>query len=163
MKAAEWIDQVSQAMDGASDYRIAKTLGISHATISRYRNGGGTLDTEVCVKVAQVLGIEPLRVIADQEEQRARTPAKRRWWHQIATAAAVILSVALPGKKPEASMTYSASLDAPGIYIMRTIRRMAHALLAAARSVDFSVEGIRHAGRALAPGWLATGRGCALA
>lgn len=135
MKAAEWIDQVAEMLGGASDYAVAKHLNITRATISKYRSERGHMDAEVCIKVAQALGVPELRVIADQEEERAKTPAKRAWWHQIATAAVVILSVAVPGKKLDASTHYLASVERAEIYIMRTLRRLARWLLGAPYAV----------------------------
>jgi predicted transcriptional regulator len=124
MKAREWIDQAKTATGIESDYALAKHLGVTHATVSRYRNGKGTLDNEVATKIAQILGVPEMRVIADQEEERARTPAKRAWWRGIGTAAAVILSVVMTAKKPEASVqneTISAT-DASNHYAKLLLR-----------------------------------------
>lgn len=64
----------------ATDYRLAKILGIAHTAVSRYRVHGGGFDNKTCLKVAELLGIEPLEVIAAIEKDRAKNDSDRDFW-----------------------------------------------------------------------------------
>ncbi len=81
MKASAWIDRVKTAKGWESDYRAAKELGFSPNTISSYRRGKSiTFDENSAVKVADILGIDPIVVLADQAMEHAKSePAKKAW------------------------------------------------------------------------------------
>lgn len=94
MKAADWIDQVKEAKGWASDYRVAKELGLSKNTISNYRGGTRTLDDETAARVAEVLGLEPHIIVIDQVAERTKVDSVR--------ASISDLLVRLSGKNPVA-------------------------------------------------------------
>ncbi|WP_367068610.1 hypothetical protein [Oryzisolibacter sp. LB2S] len=77
MKAFEWIDRVKNERGFASDYAVAKALGITQATISLYRKRGSTLDERASISVAQMLGIAPASVVLDQAAERVKNPEIR--------------------------------------------------------------------------------------
>ncbi len=68
---------------GASDYRVAIILGISHQTISAWRNGRTQMNIETTTKVANELGLDPATVWAKVQLDGARTPASRQVWQAI--------------------------------------------------------------------------------
>jgi hypothetical protein len=74
------IDKARSLCMPPTDYQLAKRLGINHATISRCRNRGGTLDNEASIRLANLLEQDPLDVIAVMEAERAKTPQKRAFW-----------------------------------------------------------------------------------
>lgn len=77
MKAAEWIDRVKEKRGWDSDYRVAKELGLSRATVSKYRTRTPTLDEDIAVKVAQALGLNPAGIVLDQIVERTKSPEVR--------------------------------------------------------------------------------------
>lgn len=77
MKAAEWIDRVKAKRGWDSDYRVAKELGLSRATVSKYRTRTPTLDEESAVKVAGALGMNPAGIVIDQLIERSNSPEVR--------------------------------------------------------------------------------------
>lgn len=77
MKAADWIDRVKKHCGIDSDYGAAKLLGLGRQTISTYRTKGSTLDEEIAVKVAELLGEKPEAVILDQAAERVKSPEAR--------------------------------------------------------------------------------------
>lgn len=77
MKAADWIDRVKTTRGWDSDYRVSKELGLSRATVSKYRTRTPTLDDESAVKVAHALGEAPELVILDQAMERTKNDEAR--------------------------------------------------------------------------------------
>ena len=77
MKAAEWIDRVKSINGIASDYGVAKALGLSRTTVSGYRSRSSTLDEDASIKVAQAIGARPEAVILDQAAERVKSPEAR--------------------------------------------------------------------------------------
>ena len=77
MKAENWIDQVKAAKGLSSDYAAAKALGISRATISKYRSTTPTLDEENAIKIAHALGMNPAGIIVDQVAERSKSAEVR--------------------------------------------------------------------------------------
>lgn len=74
------IDKARTMCAPATDYQLAKRLGIKQQTISRCRMKGGTLDNEAATRLAELLGQEPYDVIAIMEVERAKDPKKRAFW-----------------------------------------------------------------------------------
>jgi hypothetical protein len=78
MKAGNWIDKVKASKGLPSDYAVAKILGLSRFTVSGYRQRpDATLDEDIAIKVANVLGERPEAVVLDQVAERAKDPAIR--------------------------------------------------------------------------------------
>lgn len=77
MRAFEWIDRAKNAAKIESDYAIAKVLGIHRATVSNYRKSRGLLDEEVSIKVAEIIGIPPEKVLIDQLAETVKTPSAK--------------------------------------------------------------------------------------
>lgn len=74
------IDKARSLCIPQTDYQLAKRLGINHATISRCRHRGGTLDNEAATRLAELLAQDPMDVIAIMESERAKTPEKKAFW-----------------------------------------------------------------------------------
>ena len=77
MKAADWIDRVKKQRGWDSDYRVAKELGMSRASVSNYRSRTPTLDEETAIKVASALGERPEAILLDQYAERTKNPEVR--------------------------------------------------------------------------------------
>jgi transcriptional regulator with XRE-family HTH domain len=85
----EFLDAVSAKLGGASDYAIAKELGVTRSAVSRYRNGHGGFDDETAMKVARVLDIDPGAVVTAAHAERSKSPELRRVWASLADRFAV--------------------------------------------------------------------------
>ena len=92
MKAANWIDKLKDAHGWESDYRVAKELGVRPQTVSNYRTRDSTLDDQMAMKVAQLLGLNPALVMADQAAERTKDEGVRSAWTSI-------LKILLPKEK----------------------------------------------------------------
>ena len=95
MKAEDWIDKVKTAKGLTSDYSAGKTLGISRATISKYRNGTPTLDEANALKVALALDVDPAAVIIDQIAERAKNSDLSTSLHKLARQLCILCKEAI--------------------------------------------------------------------
>ena len=94
MKAAEWIDRIKTTKGWESDYRVAKELGLSKQTISKYRGPTPTFDEEMALRVAEALGIDPAAVLIDQLAERSKVPAISAALHKVANQLCILCKVA---------------------------------------------------------------------
>jgi len=74
------LEEVRKQMDGATNYRIEKKLGISTQRLSDYAKGTAHADAYACAKFAEVLERDPLEVIAQVEADAAKTEERRAFW-----------------------------------------------------------------------------------
>lgn len=127
MKTAEYLDALRAHLRLPSDYAAAKVLGVTVSSASGYRNGKHTFDDATALRVAELLEIDPQRVVADMHAERAKDDRVRAFWQQVAaTAAAVVLGVAIGATPPTARASTGAgsgSADAPGLCIMSNRKR----------------------------------------
>lgn len=61
--------------------------------MSNYRHDRNNADAALSIKIAEVLGINPITVIADIQQEAARTDKSRAFWSKYSSAAAVLLSI----------------------------------------------------------------------
>ncbi len=69
-----------------SDYGLAKKLGVRPSHISNYRNGRSCPDDKMAARLAKLLEIDPLEIVAVANYDRAvRTEnlVSRRLWHRL--------------------------------------------------------------------------------
>ncbi len=83
MKTCDYLDQVMRVRGIASDYALAKALGITRQTISGYRNKKTSLHDDVAIRVAELLGIEPGIVLIDMHAERSKTAEIRNVWERV--------------------------------------------------------------------------------
>lgn len=85
-----------------SDYGIAPILGVTRAAVSNYRRKHGYFDDLVCVRVAEILEIDPIIVISAINAERSKDEKTRLIWANLyekfgGVAAAVLIGVGLIG------------------------------------------------------------------
>lgn len=130
----QYLDAVKERLDLPSDYATAKALGVTRAAISKYRLGTSIPDDLVCARIAEILDVEPMEVIAATNYQRAKTEDARVLWEGIwgkaagaialsLTVCAVGLSVAPTAKAAESGETGNLNAHGASLYIMSNRRR----------------------------------------
>jgi transcriptional regulator with XRE-family HTH domain len=87
MKTIDYLKKVKECIDISSDYALAKKLGVTKQTISGYMNGSRVMDDYIAAKVADVLKINPLRVIAEANAEREKDSQKAEFWRKLASGA----------------------------------------------------------------------------
>lgn len=80
MKTSKYLDRAKQATKSQSDYALAKLLGIDDSALQHYRKGRRIMDTYTATKIAQLLDINPMELIAVAEAERATDAQKRLYW-----------------------------------------------------------------------------------
>ncbi len=146
MKTTEYMDALKRAMGIESDYRLAKMLDVSNQTVSGWRTNVRHPDTLMCYRFAEVLKIDPARVIADIEFERAARTGKvdeaRAWSRYAERATMAVLAVILSawtGIDPNAGAvaapaeqvsTVATSSDSPLYTLSRLLQRTRDAVRA---------------------------------
>ena len=82
MRTQEYLDKAKVSLGLQSDYALAKALKVTQPAISNYR-AGRTFDDDVALKVAEILKIQPLEVIAVANLERAKTEETRAMWKDL--------------------------------------------------------------------------------
>lgn len=80
MNTLEYMAACKARLGIESDYALAKALGLSQTGLSNYRTGRSRMDDDVALKVAEILEVHPLQVIAAANAERAKTPEQKARW-----------------------------------------------------------------------------------
>lgn len=80
MSTLHYLSAVKKRLSIESDYALAKALKIRHSTICGYRAGKSRMDDDVALKIADILGLNPLEVIAAANAERAKSDEMRTVW-----------------------------------------------------------------------------------
>jgi hypothetical protein len=87
MKTTQYLDAVKKKLGIESDYALAPRLGLTRFGVSKLRNGISAMGTTTAAKIAEILEIDPMKVIADAELERGSDDAL---WTRIAQRVAVV-------------------------------------------------------------------------
>ena len=81
----DYLDALRAHFNATSDYQLTKHIkDLSRARISSYRTGKTKFDDYMCMQTAEILGLDPLAVIADIQAERESRPHVREYWIQLA-------------------------------------------------------------------------------
>ncbi|WP_314434655.1 helix-turn-helix domain-containing protein [Massilia timonae] len=83
MNTMELLEAVKVRRGIASDYALAKALGVSQPTVASYRAGNSRISDDVALTVAEILHLHPLQVIAAANAERAKTPEQKARWTDL--------------------------------------------------------------------------------
>lgn len=78
------LNRCKSVLDIESDYRLAKVLGISHTTITHWRNGRSTPSDEAVISICALMQKDPAQAIAQLHAERAKTDIARQFWQNTA-------------------------------------------------------------------------------
>lgn len=70
-----------------TDYRVGKELGVSHQAVTGWRTGRTTFNDEMCLKVANILGLHAEYVLGCVHLERSSSGIMRDFWQGLALAA----------------------------------------------------------------------------
>jgi transcriptional regulator with XRE-family HTH domain len=94
----DFLDALARQYGGASDYALAKRLGVSKQSISNYRSGIRYIGDELAIRIAAELELDPAYVLACVNAEREREPTVSRVWQELARRlAAVVLALGAIG------------------------------------------------------------------
>ncbi|MGN6236985.1 DUF3693 domain-containing protein [Dyella sp.] len=123
------LDKYKKACSLASDNACAVKLGVTRATVSRWRNDLGHPEADSIEAMCTATGEPVARWLPLIEADRARSPAARKVWLKLAQVAASMLLVvtAAASQRVEAhtiSTGFRAIDGGTPVYIMRNCERL---------------------------------------
>lgn len=88
MSTINYINDAKKKMGIQSDYAFCKALQFSQPALSLYRNGKRIIDDYTAAKLAEILDINPLEVIAAANAEREKDLVRREMWLKLARTSA---------------------------------------------------------------------------
>lgn len=88
MNTIWYLDEAKKKLGAGSDYELDKMTGLGQSNIHRYRNGKSVMDDYSCAKIAEILELSPLEVIAAANAEREKDAQKRAFWEALREKAA---------------------------------------------------------------------------
>jgi transcriptional regulator with XRE-family HTH domain len=92
MECAKYVEQVKDQCGLRSDYALAECLGITQPEANLIRRGRKTPNPELCVRIAKVLGLNPVELLLVAQRDKAPKPVKS-YWSMALTAVDVMSQV----------------------------------------------------------------------
>lgn len=80
----ELLNLARERQGGASDYRIAKLLGVPQTTVSNYRTGRSLPANPIAMRLAALAEVDPLQAVVAVNLERAGTAEEREIWQKLA-------------------------------------------------------------------------------
>ncbi len=82
MEVNEYLDEAKKKLGITSDYALARILGITTPSMTRYRKHGGKFDSYMCFKIAEILNIDSRTLIAEMQSESEKDPIKQAFWQE---------------------------------------------------------------------------------
>lgn len=92
-----YLTKLQAKYDGASQYKAANILGVSHQAITNYKKGYRQMNEEVATKMAHELGLDPVKMYAEVRTETAESPETRHFWGRILEMSKTMPALALLG------------------------------------------------------------------
>ena len=83
----DFLEAIKQRHGVSSDYAVSKLLGVTRQSVSHYRRGVNGFEDLVALRVAELLELDPLAVIAARNAERAKRMDVRKIWEGVARKA----------------------------------------------------------------------------
>ena len=97
MNTIEYLREVKARTGIASDYALAARLGVTRSAVSKMQQGETSFSDDVALTVAEILGVNPLVVIAAANAERAKTPEQKARWPGLVEKFSVSFNTLLSG------------------------------------------------------------------
>lgn len=79
----DYLDEMKAKHGMPSDYAAAKAMGVTRSAVSAFRNKKACFDNYTAAKVADLLGVDAMEVIAAVNYERAKTDELRDFWRAL--------------------------------------------------------------------------------
>ena len=87
MKATELLEKVKEKAQTPSDYKLAQILGVSKQKVSALRAEKIKPDAYTYTRIAEILEVDVVEVMAAIELEKAKTEERRLYWEAKAKTA----------------------------------------------------------------------------
>ena len=78
-----YVQEIESRYRTKNGKEIADLLGVAEMSVSRYRNQQKGFADDVAIKAAQLLNIDPKKIVAELQEERATTPETKALWREF--------------------------------------------------------------------------------
>lgn len=115
-----YLDEAKEKHGIKSDSELGRQLGASKQAVSGWRNSPSKPDDYACIRLAELLGINPLEIIAAANAEREADPERAKWWLDFSKRHGIkALSVSLIGTTLLLQVNSLGFLETyPKLYIM---------------------------------------------
>lgn len=79
----QYLNEAKERLGITSDNALAKHLKIARSAISQYQHGHRIIDDYAAVRIAEILGINPMDVIATANYEREKAPERKDFWRKM--------------------------------------------------------------------------------
>jgi plasmid maintenance system antidote protein VapI len=76
----DFLDDAKVALGLASDYSLAKTIGIPPSQITRFRSGKRGLSSYAAMRLGEILGHDPMELLATNEAELEKDEERKEQW-----------------------------------------------------------------------------------
>lgn len=83
MDMSKVIDRAQEKLGVSSDYELAKKLDMPKQRISAYRKGEEKPNAYACARLAEVLDVDPMALLAQVEADTEKNEARRNYWRAL--------------------------------------------------------------------------------
>jgi hypothetical protein len=118
MKTTQYLDAAKRALNIESDYALAAHLALTKQAISKLRQGRLVMSNTTAAKIAHILDVPAIRVIADAELERGTNDTLWKRLRDAAVLAAMAIGAATLGFNnnsfaSNSALRLSAAWDSP--------------------------------------------------
>ena len=82
MKANEWLKKAKEKLNIKSDYELAKVIGVKPTAISNIKIRNSGMDNYTACRIADILEIKEIKIIADIELEKEKKEEKKEYWRR---------------------------------------------------------------------------------
>ena len=79
-----YIERLRPYTKTRTDYAVSKLIGVSRAAMCKYKQGKSSFDSDTALKVGEVLGLNPLIIIANIKASKAKNWDSQQRWKSLA-------------------------------------------------------------------------------
>lgn len=80
MNTQNYLDKAKAKLCIESDYALAQHLGLTRSAVSKLQLGKTTMGDETAIKIAEILQISPVVVLANAHAEREKNPQIAAVW-----------------------------------------------------------------------------------
>lgn len=95
MNTTEYLAAAKRKTGAKNSAALAKALGLTGAALSRYESGDRVMDDYTAAKIAEILDIDPMVIIAQANAEREKDDGKRAYWQKIAARSTMHVALAV--------------------------------------------------------------------
>ncbi len=82
-KVSNYLNQAGAALGGISDEALARKLGLQDDALAAFRSGAVQITDYHAAKLALIIGINPIEIIASREIVAEKDESKRNFWIEL--------------------------------------------------------------------------------